>query len=175
MKPHGFTLLELLVTITVLTLVVTIGLPTFTKQISESRTRTATMTLLDAIEKTRAAAVFRNQHAVLVPVNNKWHEGWTLFVDKNRNGALDDDEETISINQGLDAVISDANSVLKNYVAFIGTGEGRQVGPNGSGGFLSGTIKICPVVQGEGYSLVLSKAGRTRVGRLTNAECDAIR
>ena len=174
MKPQGFTLLELLITLTVLCLAITLGLPTFTKQISESRVRAATLTLLDAIEKTRATAVFRNQHAVLVPVNNKWHEGWTLFVDKNKNGSLDSGEETVNVNQQLDAVISQANGAMNSYVAFIGTGESRQIGPNGNGGFLSGTIKICPIVKGEGYSLVLSKAGRTRVGRLSVAECAAI-
>lgn len=174
MKYRGFTLLELLITITILCLVITIGLPTFTKQISESRTKTATLALLDAIETTRAAAVFRNQHVVLSSVDNKWHKGWTLFVDKNGNGTQDNDEETLSVNQGLQAVISQANAPMSTHIAFIGTGEGRRLSESGYGGFLSGTIKICPEKQGEGYSLVLSKGGRTRVGKLSVAECDAI-
>lgn len=175
MKSHGLTLLELLVTLAILCIILTIGIPSFTKQISESRTKTATLALLDAIETTRATAVFRNQHVLLQSTNQKWHEGWTLFVDKNNNGTLDNDEETLAINGELDAVVSHAKAPINSYVGFIGTGEGRQLGVGGTGGFLAGTIKICPRMEGDGYSLVLSKGGRTRVGKLTNADCDAIR
>lgn len=175
MKPYGFTLLELITTTTILCVILAIGIPSFAKQISESRTKTATLALLDAIETTRATAVFRNQHVVLNATDKKWHEGWTLFVDKNNNGELDGDDEILRTHEKLDAVTSNAKAPINAYVAFIGTGEGRQVGAGGRGGFLSGTIKICPTVKGEGYSLVLSKGGRTRVGKLSAAECDAIR
>ncbi|HCS62992.1 MAG TPA: prepilin [Cellvibrio sp.] len=175
MKPYGLTLMELLVTLAILCIILTLGIPSFTKQISESRTKTATLALLDAIETTRATAVFHNQHVILQSTNKKWHEGWTLFVDKNNNGALDNDEETLAINEGLDAVVSHARNPMNSYIGFIGTGEGRQLGVGGTGGFLAGTIKICPTKEGDGYSLVLSRGGRTRVGKLTNTECDAIR
>jgi len=175
MKSHGLTLLELLVTLTILSIILITGIPSLTKQISESRTKTATLTLLDAIETTRSTAVFRNQHVLLQSTNKKWHEGWILFVDKNNNGSLDNDEETLAVNEGLDAVITQSRAPMDSYVGFIGTGEGRQVGVGGSGGFLAGTIKVCPQAEGGGYSLVLSKGGRTRVGKLTKADCDAIR
>lgn len=175
MKPYGLTLLELLVTLTIACIILTIGIPSLTKQISESRTKTATLALLDAIETTRATAVFRNQHVLLQSTNQKWHEGWTLLVDKNNNGILDNGDETLAINDGLDAVVSHARTPINSYVGFIGTGEGRQLGAGGTGGFLAGTIKICPLTKGDGYSLILSKGGRTRVEKITNADCDAIR
>jgi type IV fimbrial biogenesis protein FimT len=61
---------------------------------------------------------------------------------------------------------------MNSYIAFVGTGEGRQLVTNG---FLSGNIKICPKIKGEGYSLILSKGGRTRLNKLTNADCSAMR
>jgi type IV fimbrial biogenesis protein FimT len=175
MKPQGFTLLELLVTLTILSIILSLGIPSFNKQISDSRTKTAALALLDAIETTRATAVFRNQHVLLQSTNKKWHQGWTLFVDKNNNGTLDNNDETLSVNNGQDAVITHAKAPMNGYVAFVGTGEGRQLGTGGTGGFLAGTIKICPQVEGDGYSLILSRGGRTRVGKLTDADCDAIR
>lgn len=72
-------------------------------------------------------------------------------------------------------VTTQARGQMNSHVAFLGTGEGRQLGTAGKGGFLAGTIKICPAAKGEGYSLVLSKGGRTRVGKLSETECDAIR
>lgn len=175
MKPHGLTLLELLVTLAIFCITLLIGIPSFTKQIAESRTKTATLALLDAIETTRTTAVFRNQRVLLQSTNKKWHEGWTLFIDKDNNGTLDNGEETLAINEGLDAVVSHARAPINRYIGFIGTGEGRQLGAGGTGGFLAGTIKICPLKEGGGYSLILSRGGRTRVGKLTNAACDAIR
>lgn len=175
MKSHGLTLLELLVSLAILCIILAIGIPSFTKQIRDSHTKTATLALIDAIEMTRATAVFRNQHVILQSTNKKWHEGWTLFVDANKNGLLDGDENTLAINEGLKSVITHARTPIDSYVGFIGTGEGRQLGVGGRGGFLAGTIKICPQAEGDGYSLVLSKGGRTRVGKLTQTECDAIR
>jgi len=175
MKPQGFTLLELLVTLTILCITLSLGIPSFNKQIRDSRTKTAALALLDAIETTRATAVFRNQRVLLQSVNKKWHQGWTVFVDKNNNGTLDNDDQTLAVNEGLDSVVTHARAPMDSYVAFIGTGEGRQLGASGTGGFLAGTIKICPLKEGEGYSLVLSKGGRTRVGKLTNTDCEVIR
>lgn len=175
MKSHGLTLLELLVSITILCIILIIGIPSFNKQISDTRTKTATLALLDAIETTRATAVFRNQQVILKATNKKWHEGWTLFIDKNGNNFLDNDDETLHVNSGLSVVITQAKTPMDSYITFIGTGEGRQIGSSGKGGFLAGTIKICPVAKGEGYNLILSKGGRTRVARLSLAECNAIR
>lgn len=171
MKPYGLTLLELLIIITILCIVFTIGIPSFTKQISETRTKTATLALLEAIETTRSIAVSHNKRTILIATNKKWHQGWTLFVDNNANGVLDQGDKIIRVHEELDAVITTAKTPMNSYVAFIGTGEGRQLVTNG---FLSGTIKICPRIKGEGYSLTLSKGGRTRVGKLTNTDCNAM-
>lgn len=175
MKHYGFTLYELLITLIIIIITLTIGIPSLNKTIQDTRTKTATLALLDAIETTRATAVFRNQQVILKATNKKWHEGWTLFIDKNSNDLLDSDDETLLVHSGLDVVLTQAKAPINSYVAFIGTGEGRQIGSKGKGGFLAGTIKICPVTKGEGYSLILSKGGRTRVAKLSLAECDAIR
>lgn len=175
MKHQGFTLLELLITLAVIAITLTIGIPSFNKTIQNNRTKTATLSLLDAIETTRATAVFRNKRVVLIATDTKWHHGWTLFVDNNNNGTLESDDETLLFNEKLIGVVSTSRSPMNAYVSFVGTGEGRQVSNNGDGGFLAGTIKICPEKEGDGYSLVLSKGGRTRIGKLSVIECDAIR
>ena len=172
MKFAGFTLYELLITLAVIAITLTIGVPSFNKAIQDSRTKTAALALLEAIETTRSTAVFLNQSTILTAVNNKWHEGWTLFVDTNNNEVLDDNDKIIRVNEGLDSVITSALSPMNRYVAFIGTGEGHQLTTRG---FLSGHIKICPKAQGDGYKLILSKGGRTRVEKLPNTDCNTVR
>lgn len=177
MNSQGFTLFELMISITILLIILTIGLPSFNKQVSQSRTKTATLSLLNAIETTRSTAVFRNKRTVLLAKEKKWHLGWTLFVDENNSGILDGDEEIFAENgklQGALSIPKSEKSAINTYVSFIGTGEGRQIG-KGKGGFLSGTIQICPEQKGEGYSLILSRGGRTRVAKLTAEECSTKR
>lgn len=172
MKHSGLTLLELLVTLALFCIILAVGIPSFNKQISDTHTKTATLALLGAIETTRATAVFHNKQVILKANNKKWHQGWTLFVDNNNNEVMDEDDKIINVHEGLDTVISTASSPMNRYVAFIGTGEGRQLTTRG---FLSGNIKICPQAQGEGYKLVLSKGGRTRVEKLSSTECNNVR
>lgn len=177
MNSQGFTLFELIIALTILLIILTIGLPSFNKQISQSRTKTATLTLLDAIETTRSTAVFRNKRMILLAKDKKWHMGWTLFNDTNNNGILDGDEEILAENGKLQGVLStpkSEKSPINTYVSFIGTGEGRQIGRD-KGGFLSGTIQICPEQKGDGYALVLSKGGRTRVEKIKASDCIATR
>jgi type IV fimbrial biogenesis protein FimT len=175
MKTNGFTLYELLITLAVIAITLTIAIPSLNKTIQNTRTKTATLALLEAIETTRSTAVFHNQHTILIATNRKWHEGWTLFVDNNNNGSIDPDDNIIQINEGLDSVMTTASTPMDSYVAFIGTGEGRQLGTGGTGGFLAGNIKVCPEVEGDGYKLLLSKGGRTRAEKLSNANCNAER
>lgn len=177
MKSNGFTLIELLITLTIAAILLALAMPSFNKQVSQSRTKTATLTLLDAIETTRSTAVFRNKRMVLLAKDKKWHLGWTLFSDDNNNGSLDGDEEILAKNgklQGVFSIPKSEKSAINTYVSFVGTGEGRQIG-KGKGGFLSGTIQICPEQKGDGYALVLSKGGRTRVEKVKADNCVATR
>lgn len=175
MKYNGFTLYELLIILAIITITLTIAIPSFNKTIQNTRTKTATLALLEAIETTRSTAVFHNQHTILIATNKKWHEGWILFVDNNNNGIIDQDDNITQVHEALDAIIASASAPMDSYIAFAGTGEGRQLGAGGTGGFLAGNIEICPLINGEGYKLVLSKGGRTRVEKLSSIDCDAAR
>lgn len=174
MKSNGFTLIELLITLMIVAILLALAMPSFNNQISQSRTQTATLTLLNAIETARSTAVFQNKKIVLLAKDKKWHSGWTLFSDNNNNGIVDGDEEVLAENgklQGVFSIPKSEKSPINTAIAFIGTGEGKQIG---RGGFLSGTIQICPEQRGDGYSLILSKGGRTRVEKLAADRCVAV-
>jgi type IV fimbrial biogenesis protein FimT len=138
-----------------------------------TRLKSASFALLDAIETARSIAVFRNQRTVLLPDEGNWNKGWELFVDLNDDGVRSADEELISTSAALAGVtISASNtSPLKNYVSYIGSGEGRKTGRANGGAFLAGTLKICPENKGKGVGLVLSRGGRIRMKNLTATEC----
>lgn len=174
MKFHGLTLPELLVTITILSIILATGIPSLNQQIHKSRTKTAMLTILNAIEATRSTAVFRNTRTTLLANNKKWEDGWILFIDTDNDGLPGNNETLVSIEGKLKGVKVSATTPMNAYVSFIGTGEGRRSGQANGGAFLTGTIKICPEQPGDGYSLILSKGGRTRVGNLSKTDCEQI-
>jgi len=62
---RGFTLVELVVTLTLLGLLLALGLPSFTTWIANSQVRTVAESLQDGIRVTQAEAVRRNRQVVL--------------------------------------------------------------------------------------------------------------
>lgn len=171
MKNNGFTLYELLITIAVIAITVAIGIPSFNKTIQNTRTKTAALELLAVVEQARAAAVFNNKRTVLF-ARTHWHDGWTLFLDTNNNGDLDNDEIIVSEQTPLNAVEIKGNHKVRELISFIGTGEARDPGRANAGAFIAGTITVCPTGGGQGYKIILSKGGRSRVKDMTVEECN---
>jgi type IV fimbrial biogenesis protein FimT len=174
LKRLGFTLFELLIVLLITSILLAIAIPTFTEQINKLQTKVAMHELLGAIESARSIAVSTNKRTVLLANEGDWAKGWKVFVDHNDNGEING-SETVKIERDkLKNIKVSANAHLQEYVSFIGTGEGRKVGKADSGTFQVGTIKICPEHTGNGYALIISRGGRTRVSNLTSAECNEI-
>lgn len=169
---RGFTLIELMVTLLILLILLTIGIPSFSNQLQSSRTRTSALDLLQAINQARTIAISQAQRATLSHTGS-WESGWELYIDANDNGQLDGDEQLITSSKALNSVRVSANKPIKNYVSFIGTGESRFVGKADGGAFQAGTLTVCPETTGAGYRLVLARSGRIRMEGISEADCDA--
>jgi type IV fimbrial biogenesis protein FimT len=57
MNYKGFTLIELMTSLSILAILIFIGLPSFASQVQKNRVRVAALSLLDAIELSRTNAV----------------------------------------------------------------------------------------------------------------------
>jgi type IV fimbrial biogenesis protein FimT len=75
---HGFTLLELMVTVAVLAILVTVGVPSFRDLIQNNRVTTQTNELVTALNFARTEAVKRGR-AIEVDVSAA-NPGWTATV-----------------------------------------------------------------------------------------------
>ena len=79
-KPiQGFTLTELMVTLAVLAILVTIAVPSFSGMIATQATRNASFDLSSAVSLARAEAVKQNT-IVTVSTSSTWAAGWTLMA-----------------------------------------------------------------------------------------------
>lgn len=165
-RSQGLSLLELLFGLLLVSILLGLGLPSFTRLLAEQRTVAASADLHASIFHARSLAIHRNQRVTLCTTNDGvqcqsdigWHAGWLMFEDVNGNAMVDAGEVVVSVTQavasGLRLV---GNAPVRNYVSYTATGAARMQ----SGALQIGTISICS--QGQGREIVINSAGRPRI------------
>lgn len=120
----GVTLVELMITLAVLAVLLAVAVPSFATLIASSRLTTSTNELLSAMAQSRSEALRRGQRVVLCIQNpnnpgqcmnaGNWEQGWMAFVDLDRDGTLDANEDLIlsTPRQAADLSIPEQNGQL---------------------------------------------------------------
>jgi type IV fimbrial biogenesis protein FimT len=76
----GFTLVELLITITIAAILLAIGIPSFKSFTANQQVKNATFDLSSMLRFARSEAIKRNNNVVVTPVSSAWKNGWTITV-----------------------------------------------------------------------------------------------
>lgn len=126
-RSGGFTLIELMVTISIAAVLLAVGVPSFVAFQRNSELSGAANSLLSAINAVRGEAMKENTNSFIVPNSGAWENGWTLFVDND----LDNTKSA------GDRVIATYNTPLPSYFEVVGNGTAFESTPyisfNGSG------------------------------------------
>lgn len=161
-RGQGFSLVELLIAITLLAILAAIGIPTFRQIIAQNRLATATNELVLALKITRAEAIKSNYRAILcasadqITCSGNWHDGWVIFTD----------------HRGLAQpnTILHAHNAFPKEVTIIGNGKIKEniaFNPNGGLGAVSGLLQngtfTLSVDGGQSLQVVVSSGGRARI------------
>lgn len=89
-KQRGFTLTELLVTISLLSVLLAVGLPSFKQLIASNRISTQTNEFIVALNLARSEAI-RRAEPVAIRANSgstpEYGTGWTIFRDPDADGS----------------------------------------------------------------------------------------
>jgi len=80
----GFTLIELMVTIAIAAILLSMAIPSFTNAIAGNRLTTAANELVTALNLARSEAVKRGHPVVVRKTGAQWENGWRVFVDIDR-------------------------------------------------------------------------------------------
>lgn len=124
---RGFTLLEMMAAIAILTIVVGIGLPSFTYIVENNRIQAAADTFFSALVIARSEAVKRNQQVVLCKSANatscttsgNWEQGWLIFADTDGDTVLDSGESIVQTNNALPGVTLRAVNGSDDLFAYL--------------------------------------------------------
>jgi type IV fimbrial biogenesis protein FimT len=84
----GFTLTELVVTVSVAAILMTVAVPSFNGIVANQRAKTLASALYATLSKTRSEALTLNANVTLQPKAGGWGNGWQM-LDANNN-VLDD-------------------------------------------------------------------------------------
>jgi type IV fimbrial biogenesis protein FimT len=86
---HGFTLVELMVTLSIAAILLAVGVPPFSRLISNNRMATQTNELVSSLNLARAEAVRRSSGVSLRTdaTTNEFASGWKVFIDSDLDGA----------------------------------------------------------------------------------------
>jgi len=106
-KPQsGFTLIEMMIALVVLTVLIVAGFPSFRAILRSNRIASQTNTFLASVNLARTEAIKNNFNAGIcassdgTSCSTAWNTGWIVFDDNNNNGALDGGERIVRVVRG---------------------------------------------------------------------------
>jgi type IV fimbrial biogenesis protein FimT len=171
----GFTLMELMVTISIVAIMATIAVPSFIEMIRNGRMASQTNDLVLALTYAKSEAVKRNALVKVLKIadatttcggggsNTGWSNGWTVFIDSDDDNFIDNTEETLRVWPALEGT-----TLCFNAGASV---EFRNTGGLKSG---SGTFRLCDsrgAIEARGVTISML-VGRIR--RTTDSNSDSI-
>lgn len=102
---HGFTLVELLVTVAVLAVIVALGIPSFTDALRGWQRDVATRSFTSHVQMARTEAIKTSRQVVMCASTNgtscsgsdNWGTGWVVFVDTDEDEAVGADDRVLAV------------------------------------------------------------------------------
>ncbi|MFD1217978.1 GspH/FimT family pseudopilin [Microbulbifer celer] len=165
-RQPGFTILELIITVTILAIVISLAVPPMGEFVRRYRSEAKARELFDLVILMRTRAYSEQQRYTLCPrgidasCGNDWSSGAILFADPDGDGERDTGETIEKIFSGADSGGSLRWRAFNNsgYITFR---------PDGTTPAQSGHFAYCPPSGEEeiGWTIILNAIGRPYVGK----------
>lgn len=166
MNNRGFTLVELMITIAVLAIALSLAIPLFNTTIARNQLAAARDDLIKSFQFTKSEAINRNSNVSICPSTNgtscsgtdNWEEGWIIYIDDDTG--VDSTVGTIlKVNDGFDTINTNHIGVPagldpSTFVRYVPQGFAAYAGP-----ILAQTIEFCsPGGEVDALSMVIAAA-----------------
>ncbi len=159
---RGFTLVEMLITISLLAIVTAIAVPSMQRVIRAARVDAEATGLLGAIQNARSEAIKRGR-TVSLAAPSGWTNGLTIFVDSNED-LIVDSGEAVLFQQSTPkfAIVANSTGGLKDGIVFSGTGAVLANPISAASNQTKGHLAL--KVEGEFWATIcLGSTGRSRI------------
>lgn len=169
MKTHqnGFSLIELFTTLSISTLLLTIGAPAYTDITDHFRADSNIKTVQQTFAFARNTAINYGYRVTACPLVNgqctdNWQQGISVFTD---SGAA----ETLDLNDKVIMIIDEFDN--KDFIKYNRNSVRFQ--PDGLASGSNGTFKYCPrtLDNKNSKAIVVNQAGRVRLSTAKNIDC----
>lgn len=170
-RQSGFTLIELIIALTVLGIILAIAIPGYAAAMARAKLGAAEAAIFTSINNAVNFSATNDSRAVLCPSRNgtrcensfDWSRGWLVFEDKNANRERDAEDKKIWGSEEISPELHILTSEGRTRIAF----------QSGGGNFGSNAhFKLCDEHSPQrSRSLFLSNTGRIRVAASPQSSC----
>ncbi|ABX48343.1 type IV pilus biogenesis protein, putative [Shewanella baltica OS625] len=164
----GFSLIELMTTLSISTILFTVGTPSFTDLSDQIRADSNIRTIQQTLMLARNTAINYGYRVTVCPLvdgkcTQNWQKGLTVFIDS-------DTVETLDVNDKVIRIIDEFDT--KDFLKYNKSSIKFQ--PDGLASGSNGTFKYCPrtVDSKNSRAIVVNQAGRIRFSTAKNISCD---
>lgn len=176
-RSKGFSLVELMIAVSILAILLALAVPSFQGVVASSRLTSATNDLVAALAQARSEAVKSGNRITLCKSANgtscassgDWDQGWISFIDTTRSGtsaAVDTGETVLTVTTAMPpGIVINGNL---SYVSFGADGMPKSM----TGGLYPGTLRVCSTSaslsdDSRTRDLVMNGVGRIKVTKTT--------
>lgn len=175
-RQNGFTLVELMITIVVVSVLLTTAIPSFMQFVKNNRTTGQANSFVVSTHMARNEAVKRGAGTTLCAANanldgcsgsNDWSTGWIVFSDLNRDGAINTATGTATTGSTcleiedclINTVAGPSRSTLtanRSDIRFLPTGHTSNVST-------TFTLKADDCEHNQSRSIIITTQGHTNI------------
>jgi len=164
-QAKGLTLIELLATLAILGVALSLAIPAFDIIRARSAMTSSVNLFLAQLHLARATAIERERHITLCPATSgtacindhrRWGGGYLIFEDRDRDRFRDQDEPVISfVEQAANGIRIVSSSRQRNRISFRALGRAW---------FSNTTVRFCDQEDASlNHAVIISNNGRIRV------------
>lgn len=161
----GFTLVELLVTIAVAIVLITVAVPSFNNLMRDMRVHTAVNAFLASVHFARSEAARRGVRVAVCPSSDQqqcerganFDDGWLVVAGPDPYAATAPVLRSFAPDMGGIDIQFRFGAAADPYLSYIPTGQART----DSGALMMGSVRFCE--EGSDHRIIINATGRPRV------------